>query len=72
MKVRAGNQGNVADAAVYKIAQISKNLGLRTRGILVSARPVRPVDKERAKAYGVDVIDWLPDLERELKRIIGC
>ena len=72
MKVRAGNQGNVADAAVYKLAQISKNLGLRTRGILVSARPVRPVDKERAKAYGVDVIDWLPDLERELERIIGC
>lgn len=72
MKVRGGAQGNVADAAIYKLAQLSKNLGLRAKGVLVSARPVRPVDKERAKAYGVEVIDWLPDLERELKRIIGC
>lgn len=62
---------NVADQAVYKLAQVSKSMGLRTKGILVSARNVRPEDKDRARAYGVEVIDWLPNLESDLKRIMG-
>lgn len=70
MKVKHASAGNVADQAVYKLSQVTKNLGLRTKGILVSARQVRPVDKDRARAYGVNVIDWLPDLKSHLSRIL--
>ncbi len=70
MKLKGELKGNVADHAVYKLAQVSKAMGLRTEGILVSARTVRPSDKERARAYGVEVIDWLPDLEARLKQIL--
>lgn len=71
MKVKSGSMGNVADQTVYKLAQVTKNLGIRTKGILISARQVRPVDKYRAKAYGVEIIDWLPDLKSQLSRIMG-
>ena len=60
-----------ADMAVYKLAQLSAKMGLRAKGILVSALSVRSVDKERARAYNVDVIDWLPDLENNFRRIFG-
>lgn len=70
MKVKNGSTGNVADQAVYKLSQVTKNLGLRAKGILVSARPVRPVDKDRARAYGVEIIDWLPNLKSQLNRIL--
>lgn len=62
---------NVADQAVYKLAQLSRNMGLRAKGILVSARTVRPEDRDRARTYGVEIIDWLPDLEHRLKGIMG-
>ena len=62
--------GNVADHAVYKLAQVSKSMGLRTEGILVSAQMVRSADKERARAYGVRVIDGLSGLEGRLKQIL--
>ena len=71
MIVKGGIHGNVADQAVYKLAQVTKRLGLRTKGILVSARLLRPEDKDRARAYDVEVIDWLPDVESQLRRIIG-
>ena len=71
MDVKNGDRGNIADNAVYKLSQLTKSMGLRTKGILVSARAVRPVDKERARAYGVEIIDWLPDLEPRLKNILG-
>lgn len=71
MKVRGGSSENVADQAVYKLSQVTKNLGLRTTGILVSARQVRPVDKERARTYGVEIIDWLPVLKDRLCRIMA-
>ncbi len=70
-KTKNMKRKGAADDAVYKLAQLSRGLGLRTKGILVSARVVRPEDKARAKEYGVEVIDWLPDVERELKRIMG-
>ena len=60
-----------ADAAVYKLAQLSSKMGLRARGILVSAIGVRPADKDRARDYGVTVIDWLPSLESELRLALG-
>ena len=71
MKVKSGSTGNVADQTVYKLAQVTKNLGIRTKGILISARQVRSVDKDRARTYGVEIIDWLPDLKSHLKRILG-
>ena len=62
---------NIADNAVYKLAQLSAQMGLRATGILVSALDVRRADKERAKAYNVKVFDWLPDLQTGLSRIFG-
>jgi len=61
----------VVDSAVYKLAQLSSKMGLKTRGILVSALGVRPVDKDRARAYNVEIFDWLPDLEGNLRRLFG-
>lgn len=68
--MKARGPSNVADQAIYKLAQLSRNMGLRTQGVLVSARDVRLEDRERARAYGVEVIDWLPDLEPRLKQIL--
>lgn len=68
-KTKNMRRGNIADNAVYKLAQLSSTMGLRTRGVLVSALDVRPVDKDRARAYGVEVFDWLPDLRGNLQRL---
>ena len=70
--MKIGKQNNAADNAIYKLAHLTRQMGLRTHGILVSARPLRPVDCDRARAVGISVIDYLPDLEKELKRIVGC
>lgn len=70
-KTKNLKSNGAADAAVYKLAQLSSKMGLRARGILVSAIGVRPVDKDRARSYGVTVIDWLPSLESELRRALG-
>lgn len=69
-KTRNMKRDGVADTAVYKLAQLSSKMGLRVKGILISALSVRSVDKERARAYGVEIIDWLPCLENEFKRIL--
>ncbi|MBP5509329.1 MAG: DUF1887 family protein [Kiritimatiellae bacterium] len=61
--------GNIADNAVYKLAQLSSRMGLRARGILVSALDVRPADKERARAYNVEVFDQLQTLATDLKKL---
>lgn len=71
MAIRSCRDRNVADNAVYKLAQLTSRIGLRTKGILVSARAVRPVDRDRARAYNVEIIDRLSDVESELRRIIG-
>ena len=63
--------GNIADNAVYKLAQLSSKMGLRAKGVLVSAHDVRRSDKDRARAYNVEVFDWLPDLEGNLGRVFG-
>ena len=70
-KTRNMRRDGVADAAVYKLAQLSSQMGLRAKGILVSASGVRAADRERARAYGVEVFDWLPDLKACLKRIFA-
>jgi hypothetical protein len=45
-------------------------MGIRVKGILVSALGIRSVDKDRARTYGVEIIDWLPDLKNRLSRIL--
>jgi len=68
-KARNMKREAVADNAVYKLAQLSSQMGLRAKGILVSAFDVRQRDKDRAKAYHVDVFDSLPDLKSDLEKI---
>ena len=70
-KAKDMSVGNIADNAVYKLAQLSSKMGLRAKGILVSVHNVRRSDKDRARAYNVEVFDWLPDLESNLGRIFG-
>ena len=70
-KTKNMRRGNMADNAVYKLAQLSSAMGLRTRGVLVSALDVRPADKDRARAYNVEVFDWLPDLKSGLQRLFS-
>jgi hypothetical protein len=69
-KTRNMNREGVADSAVYKLSQLSSQMGIRVKGILVSALGVRSVDKDRARTYGVEVIDWLPDLKNRLSSIL--
>lgn len=59
------------DSAVYKLAQLTKTMGLRAKGILVSAIGVQKEDRDRARAYNVEVIDDLTRLKSELKRIMN-
>ena len=69
-KTRNMKREGVADSAVYKLSQLSSQMGIRVKGILVSALGVRSVDKDRARTYGVEVIDWLPDLKNRLSSIL--
>lgn len=62
-KTRNMKRVGVADNAIYKLAVLSLRSGLRAKGILVSANEVRPADKERAKALGIQVFDNLTRLE---------
>jgi pimeloyl-CoA synthetase len=69
-KTRNMKREGVADAAIYKLSQLSSQMGSRVKGILVSAFGIRTVDKDRARTYGVEIIDWLPDLKNRLSRIL--
>lgn len=62
---------DVADNAVYKVAELSRKLGLRAQGILVSAREVRKEDKDRARNYGVRVFSDLTKLRQDFERIFN-
>lgn len=66
-KTRNMKKNNVADAAVYKLAHLSRTMGLRAQGLLISAMEIRPEDKQRAQAYGVRIIDSLSDLKSQMK-----
>ena len=70
-KTKNMQRANVADNAVYKLAQLSSRMGLKARGILVSALGVRAADRDRARAYNVEVLDWLPDIGPNFRRIFG-
>ena len=69
-KTKNMSRKGVADDAIYKLAQLSSKMGLRAKGILVSALSVRQADKDRARTYGVEIMDWLPDLKAAFKRTL--
>lgn len=62
---------DVADAAVYKLAELSGSLGLRATGILVSAREVRKEDKDRAKYCNVRVFSDLTTLKQDFAKVFA-
>lgn len=60
-----------AQDAIYKLGQLVKQVGgLMARGLYVSAREVRDIDRNRAREYGVDVLaaDELAGLSDYLRR----
>ena len=68
-KARNMTQEGVVDAAVYKLAELTRSSGLRAKGILASARHVRDADKRRAKAYGIDILDNPILLDEQFRRM---
>jgi len=66
---QAESDAGPAAEAVYKLDALRKAGGLRTRGILVSFRPVADAHKRRAHDAGIEVIDrsGLPRLGELLK-----
>lgn len=56
-KTKRLDGAGLAAEAIYKLDALRKAGGLRTRGILVSFRPVRDEDKRRADEAHIDVID---------------
>lgn len=71
-KTKNMRREGVADDAIYKLAQVVRNGGLRAKGVLVSCRSVRSADKLRADAYGITVIDDLSRLEELLRVVMGA
>ncbi len=59
-----------ADAAVFKIAELTRTYGLSARGFVVSARKVREEDHDRAKVFGVRVLDNFKTLEQDLRQAL--
>ncbi|MBR1837005.1 MAG: DUF1887 family protein [Kiritimatiellae bacterium] len=68
-KARNMTQDGVVDNAVYKLAELAHRSGLRAKGILASARPVRDADKRRANAYGIAVFDNPATLDAQFRRL---
>jgi len=68
---RFGERGADAPAstAIYKLDALKRIGGLRTHGILVSYRQLRPEHKRRAEADGIQVVDGgsLPRLREVLR-----
>ena len=71
-KTRNMESPDVADNAVYKLAQLKQlGGGLRAKGLLVSYMPIRKTDRDRAHAYGVTVIDSMRDIDVRIKNVLG-
>lgn len=66
-----GDTGPAAEA-IYKLEALRKSGGLRTRGMLVSFRPVADAHKRRAQDAGITVIDQncLPRLKECLQNTL--
>ncbi len=69
-RARVEGGGVVADAAIYKIAQITRQYGLRAQGAIVSARSVRAEDKRRAQLFGIKIFDNLPTLQENMRKFL--
>jgi hypothetical protein len=68
-KARNMTRDGVVDAAVYKLAELARRSGLRAKGFLASARPVRDADKRRAAAYDIEVFDNPAMLDAQFRRL---
>ena len=68
--MRQNKNENVVSDAIYKLSYLQNTFGLRSNGIIISARPVRKRDKERAEAARITILDNLTELEQQLGRIL--
>lgn len=59
-----------AEEVVYKISNLSKNFGLRAKGVIVTYRNLPYHTKSRCETYGIKVIDDLKETEARLKGIL--
>ncbi len=66
--MRQNKNENVVSEAIYKLSYLQNTCGLRSRGIIVSARPVSKNDKERAEDVGIKIFDNLKTLAEDLKK----
>lgn len=69
-KTKNMKRDGAADVAIYKLAELANESGLRANGVLISCRPVREVDRNRAELLGIKVIDCLTGLDQQLKQIL--
>lgn len=67
LKRRSDTGVAVVDDAIYKIAQVTHQQGLRAKSAIVSALPVRDDDKKRAELFKVDIFDNLATIEEKLR-----
>ena len=63
-------EGCAVDDTIYKIAQLTRQYGLRAKGAIVSARSVRAVDKRRAGLFGIEIFDDFPTLKERLRKFL--
>lgn len=68
---RRENGDTIADAAMYKVAQLAKLQGLKSKGIVISPSKIRDEDKKRAVLYDVEVFDNLETLEADLTQLFN-
>lgn len=68
-KTRNFKQNDKASDAIFKLDSLSKLGGLRTKGILVSYRPLNDADKGRAAELGIKTIAGL-ELQRLREKLL--
>lgn len=68
--MRQNKNENVVSEAIYKLSYLQNTFGLRSNGIIISARPVCKRDKERANAARITILDNLTELEQQLGKIL--
>lgn len=68
---RGKKQGDArVDNALYKLAELTHQQGLRARGIFVSMKPLGVPDRNRANALNIKVFDNLLTLRDDLKKYL--
>lgn len=70
-KTRNMTREGVAMDALFKVAELGRQVGgLRKKTVLVSYRPVRDEDQDRARLLGVDIVDYLPHFAEKMLTIL--